>query len=44
MPKADRPKLPKVSAEHAWAAALAACVSGSAARVSGSAARRHTPA
>jgi addiction module HigA family antidote len=31
MPKADRPKLPKVSAEHARAAALAASVSGSAA-------------
>jgi len=30
MPKADRPKLPKVSAEHARAAALAASVSGSA--------------
>jgi antitoxin HigA-1 len=28
MPKADRPKLPKVSAEHARAAALAASVSG----------------
>jgi len=31
MPKANRPKLPKVSAEHARAAALAASVSGSAA-------------
>src|SRR3954451_1431873 len=30
MPNADRPKLPKVSAEHARAAALAASVSGSA--------------
>jgi addiction module HigA family antidote len=30
MPKADRPKLPKVSAEHARAAALAASVSGNA--------------
>jgi hypothetical protein len=28
MPKADRPKMPKVSTEHARAAALAASVSG----------------
>lgn len=37
MPKADRPRMPKVPAEHARAAALAASVSG---KLAGSKARR----
>lgn len=37
MPKADRPKMPKIPTEHARAAALAASVSG---KLSGSKARR----